>query len=170
MAYGLLWAGTSKLYLTVQPFEDWLVQSHGKFQPHFQIICFPEKFLHRVEKLVMSQHTRSPHLTTLNGDDGTLDGVPQSQDISARDINPAKLTSFLRDKFGSGSYNVHRSSGLDDAQYVHDKGSETSVRHSETTTTQLSKNPNTISLLPRKGLFLLKTTVIAEKSQRGYMY
>ncbi|KAK1445828.1 hypothetical protein CMEL01_10071 [Colletotrichum melonis] len=77
--------------------------------------------------LVMSQRKISSHPITSSGEDESVDVAPLSQDISARDINPTKLTSLLREKFGSGSYNVHRSSGSDDAQYVHDTRSATSV-------------------------------------------
>ncbi|KAK0373967.1 hypothetical protein CLIM01_08661 [Colletotrichum limetticola] len=73
----------------------------------------------------MSLREIPTHLITLNGDDESIDGAPMSQDISARDIGPAKLTSLLRDKFGSGSYNVHNSIGPVDAQYVHDTSSAT---------------------------------------------
>lgn len=46
-------------------------------------------------------------MVVLNAHDDFDNEEPPSQDISARGINPAKLTSLLRDKFGSGSYNVH---------------------------------------------------------------
>ncbi|EXF84158.1 hypothetical protein CFIO01_05661 [Colletotrichum fioriniae PJ7] len=95
-------------------------------EPYHPIKYTPEKFLPRVRKLVMSQRKTSSHLNTSNDEAESVDGAALSQDISARDINPAKLTSLLRDKFGSGTYNVHSSSGPDDAQYVHDTSSTTS--------------------------------------------
>ncbi|KAI3556118.1 hypothetical protein CABS01_13020 [Colletotrichum abscissum] len=95
-------------------------------EPYHPINSFLEKFSPRVRKLVMSQRTTSSHLIAPNDENESVDVATLSQDISARDINPAKLTSLLRDKFGSGSYNVHSSSGLDDAQYVHDTSSATS--------------------------------------------
>ncbi|KAG7048237.1 hypothetical protein JMJ77_0013881 [Colletotrichum scovillei] len=49
----------------------------------------------------------SAPMVVLNAHDDFDNEEPPSQDISARGINPAKLTSLLRDKFGSGSYNVH---------------------------------------------------------------
>ncbi|UQC90019.1 uncharacterized protein CLUP02_15550 [Colletotrichum lupini] len=49
----------------------------------------------------------SAPMVVLNAHDDFDNAEPPSQDISARGINPAKLTSLLRDKFGSGSYNVH---------------------------------------------------------------
>ncbi|KAK1635548.1 hypothetical protein BDP81DRAFT_429868 [Colletotrichum phormii] len=51
----------------------------------------------------------STPMLSLNDHGDFLNEEPpcQDQDISARVINPAKLTSLLKDKFGGGSYNVH---------------------------------------------------------------